>query len=95
MCTFLLSKASTIFLLTISLSQKISTTMKSFLILLSLWLVPLLMFAQERALTKGMKISKNTKIKKAVYSIDGTNDFTSPVISIEGNNISSILIMPF
>ena len=76
MCTFLLSKASTIFLLTISLSQKISITMKSFLILLSMWLVPALIFAQERALTKGMKISKTTKIKKAVYSIDGSNEFS-------------------
>ena len=94
MCTFLLNKASTIFLLMINLSQKISKTMKSFLIVLSMWLVPAMMFAQERALIKGMKISKTTKIKKAVYSIDGSNNLSSPVIIIEGNNMSSILIMP-
>src|SRR5688572_3036346 len=71
----------------INLPQKISKTMKSFFILLSIWLVPALLFSQERALTKGMKISKTTKIKKAVYSIDGSNDLTSPVVNIEGENI--------
>ena len=87
MCTFLPGKASTIFLFRFNLSQKISTTMKSFLIVLSLWLVPALLFAQDRAVTKGMKISKTTKIKKAVYSIDGSNELTSSVITIEGNNM--------
>ena len=87
MCTFLLSKASDIFLLMVNLSQKIFKPMKSFLILLSLWLVPGMMLAQERGLTKGMKILKTTKIKKATYSIDGPNNANAPVISIEGNNI--------
>jgi hypothetical protein len=44
--------------------------------------------AQEKALTKNMRISKSAKIKKAVYSIDGFNDFTKSVIVIEGNDIT-------
>jgi parallel beta-helix repeat protein len=45
-------------------------------------------FAQERSLIKGMKITKTTKIKKAIYNIDASNDNQTPVISIEGNNIT-------
>ena len=50
-------------------------------------LLPELLMAQERPLTKGMRISKTTKIKKATYTIDASADSASSVITIEGNNI--------
>ena len=57
------------------------------LLLLTICLGPVFLLAQERALTKGMKISKTTKIKKAIYAIDAPGNSTSSVITIEGNNI--------
>jgi len=44
--------------------------------------------AQEKILVKGMKITQTTKIKKAIYKIDGTNNSERSVILIEGNNIT-------
>ncbi len=44
--------------------------------------------AQEISLTNGMKISKNIKVKKAIYKFDGTEKNEQPVILIEGNNIT-------
>ena len=61
--------------------------MKLLLISLPIYLLPLLIMAQDRALAKGMKISKTTKIKKSVYSIDAPADSASSVITIQGNNI--------
>jgi parallel beta-helix repeat protein len=47
-----------------------------------------LLMAQEYSITNGMKISKTTKIKKAVYPIAALPNKTTPVILIEGNNIT-------
>ena len=44
--------------------------------------------AQERALTKGMKITKTTRIKKATYRIDAPGIPGSSVIIISGNDIT-------
>jgi hypothetical protein len=43
--------------------------------------------AQEKVVTAGMKISKTTRIKKGVYKIDAPDSLSKPVILIEGNNI--------
>lgn len=42
----------------------------------------------EKALIKGLKITKSMKIKKAVYRIDAPADAESSYITIEGNNIT-------
>jgi parallel beta-helix repeat protein len=44
--------------------------------------------AQDKSLTRNMKISKSMKIKKAIYPIDGFVDLAKPVVLIEGNNIT-------
>lgn len=44
--------------------------------------------AQERLLAKGMKITKNAKIKKGVYKLDAFQNLDQPVILIEGDNIT-------
>lgn len=46
-----------------------------------------ILYAQEKIVISGMKISKTTKIKKGVYKIDAPGDTAKPVILIEGNNI--------
>jgi parallel beta-helix repeat protein len=43
--------------------------------------------AQEKLLTKGMKITSSIKIKKRSYLFDGLDDLAKPVIIIEGKNI--------
>ena len=86
MCTFLMIKQVIIFLLPALVNKKFAR-MKLLLTLLPISLFPVLVLAQERPLTKGMKITKTTKIKKAVYAIDGFTDSVRSVIVIEGNNI--------
>ena len=44
--------------------------------------------AQEKPLTKGLKISKSTKIKKQIYKLDAPGSMEEGVIVIEGNNIT-------
>ncbi len=44
--------------------------------------------AQEKALTKGMKINKSVKIKKAVYKLDAFDNPDKAAIIIEGNDIT-------
>ncbi len=44
-------------------------------------------FAQEIALTKGMKISRSAVIKKQLYQLDAPTNMDAAVIVIEGNNI--------
>ena len=46
------------------------------------------MDAQEKVLQKGMVITENTKIKKAVYKLDASLDLDQPVILIEGYRIT-------
>src|ERR1051326_225539 len=46
------------------------------------------MNAQEKALKKGMVITENTKIKKAIYKLDASQDLNQPVILIEGYRIT-------
>jgi len=57
-----------------------------------LWLVLLsghcFLNAQEKALKKGMIITENTKVKKAVYKLDANENLDQPVILIEGYNIT-------
>src|SRR5215813_158697 len=45
-------------------------------------------FSQEKTLTRGLKITKTTKIKKAVYKLDGYDSLNKSAIIIEGNNIT-------
>jgi parallel beta-helix repeat protein len=42
----------------------------------------------EKALVKGMKISKTTKIKGGVYKLDASDSLNQPLIVIEGSNIT-------
>jgi parallel beta-helix repeat protein len=42
----------------------------------------------ERILKKGMVITEDTKIKKAVYKLDGNQDLDQPVILIEGYRVT-------
>ena len=44
--------------------------------------------AQDKTLASGMKISKNTRIRKGVYKIDAPAKMEKAVIIIEGNNIT-------
>ena len=44
--------------------------------------------AQEKLLTRGMKISQSLKIKKSSYLLDAVTDLSKPVIIIEGKNIT-------
>src|SRR5712672_772968 len=44
--------------------------------------------AQEKVLRKGMIITENTKIKKAIYKLDADQNYDRPVILIEGYNIT-------
>src|SRR5258706_5225408 len=44
--------------------------------------------AQEKPITKGMKINKSIKIKKAIYKLDASDSLNKPVILVEGNNIT-------
>ena len=46
------------------------------------------MDAQEKVLKKGMVITENTTIKKAVYKLDASQDLDQPVILIEGYRIT-------
>ena len=48
----------------------------------------MMLYAQDKPLVKGMKITKTTKIKKAVYKIDAAADLQQSVIIIEGNDIT-------
>ncbi|MDP9230540.1 MAG: right-handed parallel beta-helix repeat-containing protein, partial [Bacteroidota bacterium] len=43
---------------------------------------------EEKPLTKGMKITKSIKIKKAIYKFDAPGNIDQPVIVIEGENIT-------
>lgn len=68
---------------------------KRILILLSLFVLVTGIYAQlvphqreERALIKGMKITKTTKIKKGIYRIDAPANAESSSIIIEGDNIT-------
>ena len=45
------------------------------------------MLAQDKLLTKGMKITRSMKIKKSSYMLDGAADLAKAVIIIEGKNI--------
>jgi parallel beta-helix repeat protein len=56
--------------------------------LLSFLFLSIIVNAQEKALTNGMKITKTTKIKKAIYRIDAMDASGSSVILISGNNIT-------
>jgi parallel beta-helix repeat protein len=47
-----------------------------------------LLNAQEKGLRKGMVITGNTKIKKAIYKLDAGQNPDQPVILIEGYNIT-------
>ena len=55
---------------------------------LQLYFATLFVTAQEVALVAGMRISKSTRIKKAVYRLDAPHDFTGAAIVVEGNNIT-------
>jgi parallel beta-helix repeat protein len=46
------------------------------------------LYAQEKPLTAGMKISRTTKIRNGIYKIDAMDNPEQPVILIEGNNIT-------
>ena len=48
--------------------------------------IGLVLCAQEKVLTKGMKITKTTKVKRASYLLPSA-DLETPVIIVEGNNI--------
>lgn len=43
---------------------------------------------QERPISKGMKITKSTKIRKQSYKIDASGSLDQPVIIVEGDNIT-------
>jgi parallel beta-helix repeat protein len=58
------------------------------LIICTLFLFPLpFLSAQEIKLTKGIKITKSSRIKSGVYKIEANTDLWQPVIVIEGHNI--------
>lgn len=44
--------------------------------------------AQQINLTKGLRITKSLKVKRATYKIDGSDGLNTSVIVIEGNNIT-------
>ncbi|MEP7372650.1 MAG: right-handed parallel beta-helix repeat-containing protein [Chitinophagaceae bacterium] len=58
------------------------------------FLIPVIFFfsmqvsAQEKAVIKGMKITKTTKIRKGVYKVDASEASGFAVITITGNNIT-------
>lgn len=56
-------------------------------ILSLLLLVPFITCAQERTVMVGMKISKTTKIKKAVYKLNPIAGKTAPLVLVQGDNI--------
>ncbi|MBA2498418.1 MAG: right-handed parallel beta-helix repeat-containing protein [Chitinophagaceae bacterium] len=43
--------------------------------------------AQEKVLTKGMKINSSTKIKKGIYQLSASSNMNEAIIIIEGNDI--------
>ncbi len=45
-------------------------------------------YSQDKPIVQGMRITKNTMIKKAIYKLDAPTDTSRPVIIIEGNNIT-------
>jgi len=45
-------------------------------------------FAQEKSISKGMRITKTTKIKKQVYKLDAYQKMDQAVVIIEGENIT-------
>ena len=51
-------------------------------------LFPVIVSGQEKVLTKGMKITKTTKIKRGTYKIDASALSNASVITITGNNIT-------
>ena len=68
---------------------------KRILLLLSFFVLSTGIYAQlvahqreERALTKGMKITRTAKIKKGVYRIDAPANAGSSAVIIEGDNIT-------
>ena len=61
---------------------------KTSLFILTFIFATLFVTAQEVALVAGMRISKSTRIKKAVYRLDAPHDFTGAAIVVEGNNIT-------
>ena len=44
--------------------------------------------AQEKPLTRGMVITQNMKVKKAIYKLDAWQDLSQPVISIDGYDLT-------
>lgn len=60
---------------------------KTILLIVCLGFVSAL-FAQQKDLVKGMKITRSAKIRKASYTIKPSSDISRPVILIEGNNIT-------
>jgi parallel beta-helix repeat protein len=67
--------------------KRIPVVLASYLfpVLLHAQLVPQL--RQEKTIISGMKISRTTRIKKAIYKADAPADTSESVIIIEGNNI--------
>src|SRR5215218_1442187 len=45
-------------------------------------------YAQEIVIRQGMKLTKSVKIKRATYRLDAKEDFSTPVLIIEGDNIT-------
>src|SRR6266496_2003049 len=56
--------------------------------LLVLVFTSLILHAQDKVPTKGMKITKTLRIKSGVYKLDASDSFDQPVIIIEGDNIT-------
>ena len=67
---------------------KRKSLMRKIILSIAICIVALSAFSQEKLVTKGIKISKNTVVKNKIYKIDGNNNLTEPVVLIEGNNIT-------
>lgn len=60
---------------------------KQIIVLFGVLMSVMQIYAQEKPLVKGMKITQTTRIKKGLYKIDAVDNIEQSVILIEGNNI--------
>ena len=61
---------------------------KKIILLFPIILVSLIGTAQEKPVTKGMKITRSVKIKKQTYKLDAPAAMDNALIIVEGNNIT-------
>jgi len=70
------------------IASKMNFMIKQIITLISCLMFITSIYAQEKSIIKGMKISKTTKIRKGIYQINMGNSLEQAVILIQGDNLT-------